>query len=263
MFRQPKLLIPFHSLLTNQLRKSLFLNYQEPLPKLKKIRTQQALWRFCSDLEGRVIVEKKLDGISCYLVYYRGQLIKANTKNGLNILRIIKRIGSIPNQVDRFFTGGVRGELYMTKKGFELYNGERKRERLKAHKSSITAIMSLIKSNNSFNQKCIEFHGFFINGWVHLETQMDTIKMLERLGINRRKEKFFGAFNLPNDFISLCRYVENIQLRKDEFDSNIDGLVLKADVLSIQRTTKGMVAFKYDFTNDKTNPSEKVNFMEL
>lgn len=257
MFRQPRIHIPFHPLLLTEPRRRytpLFLANEEPMPKLKKIRTEQEMWKFCSGLNGIVVVEKKLDGISCYLFYNRGQLVKATTKRGWNVMRIIGKIGSIPKQVDRFFTGGVRGELYMTKAGFEICNEERARNGLRVYKSPTAAISGLVKSNQNFQQKTIEFHGFLINGWIPLETQTGTIRKLEQLGINRWKDRFYAAFNLPKDFYALCRYVQNSQERRDEFDSYIDGLVIKANLLSEQRAEKKVVAYKYGSIDLKQSP---------
>jgi NAD-dependent DNA ligase len=160
-------------------------------------------------------------------------------------MRIVKRISSVPKQVDRFFTGGVRGELYMTKTGFELHNKERTNRGLRIHKNSTLILTNLARRDGFFCPESVEFHGFLINGWIHLDTQMETIRKLEKLGINRRKDGFLKVFYMPDDYRRLCKYVMNQQMRRDEFESNIDGLVIKANLLTTQKTGKKIVAFKY------------------
>jgi DNA ligase (NAD+) len=257
MFRQPKNhILPLSSLLLNLVKRRqysypIFSNFyltlqdlsnEEPIPRLKKIHTRAEVKKFCSGLEEKLIVEKKIDGVSCYLVYRKGYLVKATTKYGWSIMGIVRTVKSIPKRIDRSFSGGVRGELYITKRKFISLNRQRIDKGLHVYKSPITAIMNSGKIRNNK----VEFHGFLLNTQTHLRTQLAIMRELKQLGINGRGKNFHKSFELPQDFDALCRYVQTIEERRNEFASNIDGLVIKANLLTSQRIERKVVAFKYD-----------------
>jgi DNA ligase (NAD+) len=221
------------------------LGEDEPIPRLKKIKTKSELASFCSKLSGKVVVEKKIDGISCHLIYRKGRLIKANTKYGWNVMRIIRDMRSIPKRVDKSFTGSVRGELFISKQKFILFNKQRAEKKLRIYRSPIQAIMGLSKTNHNLYKDKIEFHGFLINTQTYFETQLDVMRKIKELGINKNIPNFHKSFNLPEDFNALYKYVKNSQERRDEFLVNIDGLVVKANELTSQRLERKVVAFKY------------------
>ncbi len=78
-----------------------------------------------------MVCEPKIDGLACALVYENGHLATAATRGdgtrGENITQNVRTIRSIPHRLP----GGVpprfevRGEIYMTKSGFEKLNYER------------------------------------------------------------------------------------------------------------------------------------------
>ncbi|MCK4419881.1 NAD-dependent DNA ligase LigA, partial [Candidatus Aerophobetes bacterium] len=80
------------------------------------------------------VVELKIDGISISLIYEEGRLVGGSTRGdgrrGDDITTNLKTIHSIPLQLQQKIEGRieVRGEIYMTRSGFQRVNREREEE---------------------------------------------------------------------------------------------------------------------------------------
>jgi DNA ligase (NAD+) len=220
-------------------------NREDPIPRLKKIDKQSEVSKFLSGFYGKIIAEKKIDGVSCYLTYKDGVLIRATTKKDLNITRIIKSSKLIPKKIDKSFTGGIRGELFISKKKFIQINEEQKSKNLKEYKSPLTALVGIIGSNEKRTQDKLDFQGYLINSQDPLRTQLTVLRKLRSLGINKRTKNFYKTFTIPNDIQKIQKYISNRKKREDEYLANIDGLVIKANMLTTQRLEKKSIAFKY------------------
>ncbi|MGH2363334.1 MAG: NAD-dependent DNA ligase LigA, partial [Chloroflexota bacterium] len=86
------------------------------------------------DSDFMLVAEPKMDGLAVALTYEQGQLVRAATRGdgsrGENITPNVKTIRSVPwtlaeGAPERL---EVRGEIYLTKSGFERVNEERSAE---------------------------------------------------------------------------------------------------------------------------------------
>ena len=72
-----------------------------------------------------VIVSEKLDGISLEIVYLKGGfqagITRGDGKEGFNITSNVVKMMGIPNQIDKNFTGSVRGEILLFKSQKDKY----------------------------------------------------------------------------------------------------------------------------------------------
>jgi DNA ligase (NAD+) len=212
---------------------------------MRKVQRVGKIRDFFSHFSGEVVVEKKIDGISCLLTYRRGRLLKGVTKRGLNVTRLVRRIDAIPKETDGSFTGEIRGELYLPKSQFIQSNRGRRALGLHAHKTHLSALVALMNSNHNMYRDKIRFQGFLINTTPLPKTQIEVLKKIKSLGINRNLKNFQRTFVIPRDKKDLYEYIRDKRNRKEEFAAEIDGLVIKANALAPQRIERKIIAFKY------------------
>jgi len=186
---------------------------------------------FCSKVKGEIIVEKKIDGISCFLEYRHGNLQGSFTKKGKSLTKLLKATSDIPPKIRHGTPLIVRGELYISTKNFKKLNKRREELGKKPYKCCLSALVGKMASNRPSG--AIDFCGFSMS--THSSTQVDTLEELYRLGINKKHRLFHKIFTLPRDAKKLYKYLENGR-RGVEFSTDIDGLLLKTNKLHPQHT---------------------------
>src|SRR6516162_2326546 len=202
--------------------------------------------------------EPKIDGLSMSLRYERGELVTAATRGdgaeGEDVTANIRTLKDVPQQLKGRNVPAVcevRGEVYMTKKGFLALN-----ERQKAAGDTVfvnprnSAAGSLRQKDPSITAS--RPLGFFAYAWGEMselpeETQSGMIKWFERCGFS------------TNPLTKLCHSVEQliafhreIEEQRAELDYDIDGVVYKVDRIDwqerlrfVSRTPRWAIAHKF------------------
>ena len=215
-------------------------------------RTAKLLARTDFDM----VVEAKIDGISCSLLYTNGKLVRASSrgdgKTGEDITQNVLTVQDIPHQIPNAPLGDleVRGEIYLDKKDLEILNRKQQQAgenifantrnaaagSLRQKDAAITATRPLKFFAHSFgagNMQADSFSGFIrlCQSWgfavspVRLQTATlaDVLQFYKQFDTDRH--------NLPFD---------------------VDGLVVKVDKFALQRilgntakSPRWAIAFKY------------------
>jgi DNA ligase (NAD+) len=202
--------------------------------------------------------EPKIDGLSMSLRYEGGELITAATRGdgaeGEDVTANIRTLKDVPQKLKGRNVPDVcevRGEVYMTKKGFLALN-----ERQKAEGDTIfvnprnSAAGSLRQKDPSITAS--RPLGFFAYAWGEMSampeaTQSGMIAWFERCGFS------------TNPLTKLCHSVEQliafhrkIEEQRAELDYDIDGVVYKIDRIDwqerlgfVSRTPRWAIAHKF------------------
>jgi DNA ligase (NAD+) len=202
--------------------------------------------------------EPKIDGLSMSLRYEAGELVTAATRGdgaeGEDVTANIRTLKDVPQKLKGRNVPEVcevRGEVYMTKKGFLALN-----ERQKAEGGTIfvnprnSAAGSLRQKDPSITAS--RPLGFFAYAWGEMtempeETQSGMIGWFERCGF------------ATNPLTKICHSVEQliafhrrIEEQRAKLDYDIDGVVYKVDRLDwqerlgfVSRTPRWAIAHKF------------------
>jgi DNA ligase (NAD+) len=199
-----------------------------------------------------MVCEPKIDGLACALVYEDGALQTAATRGdgtrGENITQNERTIRSIPQRAGvppgkkdgataralptRF---EVRGEIFMTKSGFEKLNFERAEQGLALFASPRNSAAGSVRQLDPKITSSRPLDAFWYQlGWqdggAEPRTHWDALQWMASL-------KFKVNPNIKrcdslDEVIALCEsWVE----RRDSLDYEIDGIVIKVDDLGLQR----------------------------
>ncbi|MPZ50580.1 MAG: NAD-dependent DNA ligase LigA [Dehalococcoidia bacterium] len=212
-----------------------------------------------------MVCEPKMDGLAVALVYEAGAFAQGATRGdgarGENITQNLRTIRSIPLSIskpapERF---EVRGEVYMTKKGFERLNEEQanKGQRLFASPRN-SAAGSLRQQDPTITaSRPLDIFVYQL-GWAEgggaPSAHWEMLKWLGELGfrVNPLTERY-------TDVDAVVEHVKAWEERRERLDYEIDGVVIKVDDLSIQRSLgfvgrepRWAIAYKYPATQATT-----------
>jgi DNA ligase (NAD+) len=205
-----------------------------------------------------------MDGLAVALVYENGAFVQGATRGdgarGENITLNLRTIRSIPLSIakptpERF---EVRGEVYMTKKGFERLNEERATlgQPLFAspRNSAAGSVRQLDPGVTSTRPLDIFVYQL---GWADGAvpySHWETLSWLGELGfrVNPHIQRF-------NDVDAVAEYIKGWEERRESLDYEIDGLVIKVDDIGTQRALgvvgrepRWAIAYKFPATQATT-----------
>ena len=234
-----------------------FSSFEEKLRRY--LRTNQPL---------RFITEPKLDGLAVELVYRQGVLSVGSTRGdglvGEDITAQLKTVQAIPLRLEVRGPGAipeelhVRGEVFLSKKGFQLLNRQREEEGETPFANPRNAAAGSLRQLDSriTAQRPLEFSVYGlgnIEGLLALG-QAELFDFLVQLGFS------------VNPLIGVCvsseevavQYQRILELRHD-LDYAIDGMVIKVDDFELQqrlgttaRAPRWAVAWKFPATQATT-----------
>jgi len=201
--------------------------------------------------------EPKIDGLAISLTYEGGRLVQGATRGdgsrGENITPNLRTIRTIPLALTGDFPSAfeVRGEVYMTKSGFERMNAERaeRGEPLFANprNSAAGAVRQLDPAITA--QRPLSIYVYQI-GWsegVAPASQIERLRWLAAMGfpVNEDAQRHAGLDDV-------ARRVSWWGERRDRLDYDIDGVVIKIDDTEewdrlgvVGREPRWSVAFKF------------------
>ena len=212
-----------------------------------------------------MVCEPKIDGLACAIVYEDGQLGTAATRGdgtrGENITQNVRTIRSIPQRLKKGAPPRfeVRGEIYMTKSGFEKLNAERGEQGLALFASPRNSAAGSVRQLDPKTTASRPLDAFLYQlGWQEggktPATHWDVLHWMKDLGF--RVNPNIQRFTNIDEVAAFCEgWVE----KRDSLDYEIDGIVIKVDDLGLQRQMGAVgreprwaIAYKFPATQATT-----------
>ncbi|MGL5604317.1 MAG: NAD-dependent DNA ligase LigA [Plesiomonas sp.] len=237
-FSQVKHEVPMLSL-DNAFGNDDFLAFQKRV--LDRLGSTQTLTYSC---------EPKLDGLAVSLLYLDGLLVQAATRGdgmtGEEITENVRTIRSIPLRLHGGYPQRleVRGEVFMTRDGFERINEQARHKGEKLFVNPRNAAAGSLRQLDSkiTAQRPLAFYAYGIgiadtHSGNHLpESHIARLNVLREWGLPVSNE-----VKQVNGEQAVLAYYADILARRDQLNFDIDGVVIKVDDLALQ-TQLGFVA---------------------
>ncbi|MGH2584621.1 MAG: NAD-dependent DNA ligase LigA [Dehalococcoidia bacterium] len=210
------------------------------------------------------VCELKIDGLAVALVYENERLAQGATRGdgvtGENVtanLRTVRSIPlSLPEGAPRRFE--VRGEVYMTKAGFERMNREQAEEGKKLYANPRNSAAGSLRQKDPgiSARRPLDFFVYGV-GWADdglPETQWQTLELLRslRFPVNPNIRRF-------TDFEEVVQFCRSWTEQRAALAYEVDGVVVKVDRIGQQRQLGAVgreprwaIAFKFPSTEATT-----------
>ncbi|MDI6708448.1 MAG: NAD-dependent DNA ligase LigA [Candidatus Thermoplasmatota archaeon] len=193
------------------------------------------------------VVEPKIDGLGIALIYENGVFKRGATRGdgarGDDITLNLKTIKSIPLKLDldgksakikTLADSEIRGEAYMTRKGFEQLNKERAKanEPLFANTRNAAAGSLRQLDPRIVAKRPLDVFLYTLSYTKQknpFKTHWECLEALKEVGIrvNPGVKKF-------SDIEEVIKYCDEWESKRDELDYDIDGMVVKVNALEQQ-----------------------------
>ncbi len=229
-------------------------NHAAPMLSLNASLEQDRVKNFFEFIHERVdrkkvafVLEPKFDGFSVELVYEKGKLKSGSTRGdgevGEDITRNLKTIRSIPLRLQKSEKScpdflSVRGEVYMPRKGFNQLNKKRIQEGAEPFANPRNAAAGTMRQLDpgKVADKPLDIIFYEI---LSMENNMpdshkQTLEILPRWGL-----KTDPHYKKTSSLKQIEDYHQEMARKRDELDSEIDGIVIKLDSYA-QRETLGV-----------------------
>jgi DNA ligase (NAD+) len=191
----------------------------------------------------KFVVQYKLDGASLELQYEKGRLVRAITRGdgviGDEITANARRMAGVPEQLDLSFTGGVRGEVVMTR---EVWRGK---YAAKANcRNAANGLMRRKDSVGCEDLKLIAYDAAASGDDGYFADEVRKIEWLGKRGFQTTETKMFASAE------EVVAYREKVAKKRDSLPFDIDGLVVKdiaTDMADLRRARpEKQIAFKFE-----------------
>jgi len=189
------------------------------------------------------VVQYKLDGASLGMQYSKGKLIKAITRGdgitGDDITPNALRMKGIVKNISASFTGGVRGEVIMTRDIWKLKYTDKANCR-----NAANGIMRRKDGNGCEDLTIICYDASFPGNDNYFKSEMEKIIWLEEQGFLITDTREFTAID------DIIKYRNNVSEKRNKLNYDIDGLVIKdnlTDMNDLRRSRpEHQIAFKFE-----------------
>lgn len=245
LFKKIKHEVPMLSL-DNAFSKEDMIDFIERIKRFLKLPDEYR-FEFCT--------EQKIDGLSAAILYENGKLIYGATRGdgyiGEDITENIKTISNIPHQIDYPGKIEIRGEVYMPVDSFKKLNEIRELNTESTFANPRNAAAGSLRQldpqiTKSRNLKFFAYYVNSVNSNLRLNTQIDTMQFLERLGFST------AEYAICRDIEEIMTYYNKIYQLRDNLNYDIDGTVFKINSLKLQdrlgfvgRSPRHSIAFKF------------------
>jgi DNA ligase (NAD+) len=207
----------------------------------------------------RYVVEPKIDGVAVSLRYENGQLVQAlsrgDGREGDDMTQNIRTLRSIPLRLRAENPPGVlevRGEVYMTREGFQKLNLERQNAGLTAFANPRNAAAGSLKLLDSrmVAQRPLDaiWYGAGELRGIAFDTHLELLDTLKHFGF--RTPAATWTCESASELESALKELQN---QKNNFPFEIDGAVIKVnerslydDLGSTAKSPRWAVAYKYE-----------------
>ena len=207
------------------------------------------------------VAEPKIDGLAVELVYENGLLVQGSTRGdgirGEEITQNLRTIKTIPLRL--IASGGppapqrleVRGEVYMTKRDFQRLNARREEEGestfanpRNASAGSLRQLDPRITASRPLSLFC---YGLGSVEGISFESHWEVLQSLARWGF-----KINPLCQQCQGIDEALAYYERLRDQREELPYEIDGVVFKVDLRSLQeglgtrsRSPRWALAYKF------------------
>ena len=204
-------------------------------------------------------VEPKIDGLSVSLKYEKGVFVQGATRGdgvtGEDVTQNLRTVFSIPMTLPEPLDLTVRGEVYMPRQVFERINAKRESEgkALMANPRNAAAGSLRQLDPEVTAKRGLDIFVFnFQEGNLYLDghapkSHTETLDRLESLGFSVVKMR-----TQASDIDAVIEHIQKIGAAREALPYDIDGVVIKADLLDHRRligegtsTPKWAAAYKF------------------
>ncbi len=218
--------------------------------------------------EFQYCAEMKIDGVACSLKYKNCELVLAATRGdgfvGDDITMNIRTIRNIPLKVEPIEVNGklltdfeVRGEVFMYEKDFLKINEDREDSGEKTYsnpRNTAAGTLKLLDSKEVSRRKLNMFCYFLSSKNVELTSHNSNMNLLKEMGF-----PINPGFKLCKNVDEVFEFIEELKQQRDALEFQIDGVVIKVDLLRQQeylgmvaRSPRWAIAYKYTAESAET-----------
>lgn len=205
--------------------------------------------------ELKYVVETKIDGLSVSLEYKNGEFVRGATRGngqvGEDITENLKTIPHIPKTLTEKVDIIVRGEVFISKDGFEKLNEEREilEQPLFANARNAAAGSLRQLDSRETAKRPLDIYIFNVqrSDTIEFKSHYESLVYLEKLGFNVNPVKI-----LCNNVNEAIEAINKIGEDREDLSFGIDGAVIKVDDLALRevlganyKTPKWAIAYKY------------------
>lgn len=213
------------------------------------------------------MVEPKINGMGCSLVYKKGILVEAYTKrnklSSFNILAMLKTITHIPRQLTTNINGVIRGEIYVSDDEFRDFQAKQNDRNSTIFVEPLTAVVSFFRGYSSaeYLRNYINFFPFYLQideqyeDKPVIDSRQNLHAYFSNLGFKPLVRKTFPLFFTNK---ALIKYITDPEKRRRDFNVAIDGMVIKPNKLSLNtlENTKESIGYKFKLETLRSNVTE-------
>ncbi|MDN6542990.1 MAG: NAD-dependent DNA ligase LigA, partial [Lentilactobacillus parabuchneri] len=183
--------------------------------------------------------ELKIDGLAINLKYENGVFVQGSTRGngqiGEDITRNLKTIKSIPKKLTRPINIEVRGECYMPKKSFAELNEQRQLNGEEPFANPRNAAAGSLRQLDPRVTRSRKLSTFMYNvadiDDLQSDTQSGMLEELKDLGFTINPD-----YKVARSMADIDAYVDQYKDLRDSLPYGIDGIVIKVNSLTLQRS---------------------------
>lgn len=211
---------------------------------LGNVFNYEEIEEFVNRIQGSVkdaefVVECKYDGLAMSLIYENGSFVRAVTRGdglvGEDVSANIKTIQSIPMHIPERRHVEVRGEVYMPKKSFEELNERQKKNNQALFANPRNAAAGSIRQLDSSVCASRKLDAY----WYYFQNAQDFGILTQQEALDRMRSLNFKVnplFKVCKKTKEIWEFIQSIQEKRNDLPYEIDGMVIKLNSLSDQRT---------------------------
>lgn len=211
---------------------------------LGNVFNYEEIEEFVTRIQGSVkdaefVVECKYDGLAMSLIYENGSFVRAVTRGdglvGEDVSANIKTIQSIPMHIPERRHVEVRGEVYMPKKSFEELNERQKKNNQALFANPRNAAAGSIRQLDSGVCASRKLDAY----WYYFQNAQDFGILTQQEALDRMCSLNFKVnplFKVCKNTKEIWEFIQSIQEKRNDLPYEIDGMVIKLNSLSDQRT---------------------------
>lgn len=211
---------------------------------LGNVFNYEEIEEFVTRIQGSVkdaefVVECKYDGLAMSLIYENGSFIRAVTRGdglvGEDVSANIKTIQSIPMHIPERRHVEVRGEVYMPKKSFEELNERQKKNNQALFANPRNAAAGSIRQLDSGVCASRKLDAY----WYYFQNAQDFGILTQQEALDRMRSLNFKVnplYKVCKNTKEIWEFIQSIQEKRNDLPYEIDGMVIKLNSLSDQRT---------------------------
>lgn len=213
-------------------------NHDVAMLSLQDVFTRAEVENFFNDIVEKIgevefIVEEKIDGLSLALRYENGELTQAITRgdgligedvteNARVISDVVQKITDTPKYFE------IRGEVYMTKKNFELTNARQEKLNLKIFANPRNCAAGTLRQLDSriVAERKLSMFVFNLQAaeGIEIKSHTEAYEFMKRNNI-----KIIHNYKICKTFAEIWAAIEKIGENRDNLDYDIDGAVVKVN----------------------------------